>query len=146
MKRLCLFLMLIVGSNVFCVDTARSTSGSSVSSKSSSSTARSGKSTTRSRLPISSSRKKNSAVDAMPGDLKRDKYKVFKDIIRKIYFDKSLEGLESIPKCRAAIWLYNQREKSQFLRDEVMEQFMEMFLLDLAEGCQEFHDEVYTAF
>ena len=159
MKRLSLILTLIVGSNIFCVETAKSiglAGGGSLSRQSSfgtrrsgesvSSTQRSSASTARSRLPMSSRRKNVAVPEAMPQDLKRDKYKVFKDIIRKIYFDKSLEELKSIPKCRAAIWLYNQREKSQFLKDEVMEQFMEMFLLDLAEGCQEFYDEVYITF
>ncbi len=145
MKRLCLFLMLItLGSKAFDNgNTARSASGSSVSS---SSTARSGKSTTRSRLSMSSSRKKSPVVEAMPSGVKRDKYKVFKDVVRKVYFEDSLRDLNSTSRCRAAIWLHNQREKSRFLKDEVMEQFMEMFLLDLAEGCQEFHDEVYTTF
>lgn len=120
----------------------------SARSNSSSASANSAKSTSR-RVPMKSNKAEEVIlVENLNDDQSRVlRDKTFQDTVRrKVYNQNLFDNLESTSKCRAAIWLYNQRQKSEFLKDEVLAEFMQLFLIQLAEGCQEFYEEVYQTF
>lgn len=120
----------------------------SARSNSSSASAKSAKLTAR-RVPMKSNKAEEVIiVENLNDDQSRVlRDKTFQDTVRrKVYNQNLFDNLESTSKCRAAIWLYNQRQKSEFLKDEVLAEFMQLFLMQLAEGCQEFYEEVYQTF
>lgn len=121
----------------------------SARSNSSSASAKSAKSTARRRVPMKSTQAEEIIVVEDLNDEQRRilRDKTFQDTVtRKVYNQNLFDNLESTSKCRAALWLYNQRQKSEFLKDEVLAEFMQLFLMQLAEGCQEFYEEVYKTF